>query len=458
MSKKNARDDATDEADLRHNWHPFTQTREYTANPRLHIVRGKGCWLYDATGKRYLDGNASIWTNVHGHTDPGLNAALRAQLSRLAHATYLGLNHETGTALAERLSALTGHKLPRVFYSDNGSGAVEIALKLSLQYWQLSGQPRRTGIIALRDAYHGDTFGTMSVGDCGTFHERFRHWFFPVARIPRPHHVEVNGHIHATDNGIPALNALDALLKRKADTTACLILEPGIQGSAGMRQHPAGFLRSLAQCCRSHKIHLILDEVFTGFGRLGSMLVSQTEGVTPDFLCLAKGLTAGYLPLAATLTNERIYKKFSGTTAQHRTFYHGHTYTGNPLASAVALKNIEKLDALIASGKLAKTVATFGDSFERTFAPGHPHIAAVRQRGMTAVVELRPRAHRTAWPENLRAGYRVCMEARRRGLILRPLGDALLLVPPLVISPSEIRFLMRTTLEAINTVLPSLEP
>jgi adenosylmethionine-8-amino-7-oxononanoate aminotransferase len=449
--------DGTDTDDLRHNWHPFTQTREYTSNPRLHIVRGKGCWLYDAAGRRYLDGNASVWTNVHGHADPALDNALRAQLARLAHATYLGLNHETGTALARRLAELTGNKLPRVFYSDNGSGAVEIALKLSLQYWQLSGQPQRTGIIALRDAYHGDTFGTMSVGDSGTFHERFRHWFFPVGRIPRPRHEEVNGRILATDNGIPSINALDALLKRKADTTACLILEPGIQGSAGMCQHPPGFLRAIAQRCRRHKIHLILDEVFTGFGRLGTMLASRTENITPDFLCLAKGLTAGYLPLAATLTSERIHKKFSGNASQHRTFYHGHTYTGNPLASAVALKNIEKLDALLASGKLARTIATFGGCFERTFAPAHPHIAAVRQRGMTAAIELRPRSPRTAWPADLRAGYRVCMEARRRGLILRPLGDALLLVPPLVISRREIQFLMRTTLEAIDTVLPGLK-
>jgi adenosylmethionine-8-amino-7-oxononanoate aminotransferase len=443
---------ATDAQDLRHNWHPFTQMSEYTANPRLHVTHGKGCWLHDASGKRYLDGNAAIWTNVHGYCDPELDEAIREQSAAFAHATYFGLCHAPGAELAARLSALTQGKLTRTYYSDNGSGAVEIALKLSLQYWQLVGQPKRTGIIAMRNAYHGDTFGTMSVGDNGIFHERFKPWFFSVERFPGPHHVESNHHVHETDNGATALAALDTLLDAQATSTACLILEPSVQGAAGMRLQPPGFVRAVAARCRQHGIHLVLDEIFVGFGRLGVMLASEAAGVTPDFLCLSKGLAAGYFPLAATLTNELIYEKFLGPYDEYRAFYHGHTFTGNPMACAVALKNIEKLERMMANGMLDTTQATFGKILEETLG-GHPNVAQIRQRGMTAAVDLRPRHPSQHWEANWRAGFRVCLEARNRGLILRPLGDTLLFVPPLIINPEEIALMFRTTREAMDTVL-----
>ncbi len=275
---------ATDAADARHSWHPFTQMREYLDHPRLHITRAKGCWLFDAEGNRYFDGTASLWTNVHGHGDPDLDDALRNQLDQVAHTTLLGINHPQAAALAEELAALTDGKLARCFFSDNGSNAVEIALKLSFQYWQLTGKPEKRGVIGLTGGYHGDTFGTMAVGDSGGFHERFAPWLFPARHIPAPVHVECAGKILRSD-GTQSLATLDALLATEADRTACVIMEPRVQGAAGMVQQPPGFVAAVAERCRSAGVHLILDEVFTGFGRLGALTACSGTGVSPVRSC-----------------------------------------------------------------------------------------------------------------------------------------------------------------------------
>ncbi|MEY4132812.1 MAG: hypothetical protein RL592_870, partial [Verrucomicrobiota bacterium] len=312
--------DALDAADRRLGWHPFTQMREYQDNPRLHLVRGEGSWLIDGEGKRYLDGNASVWTNVHGHNDPDLNRALREQAEKVAHVTLLGLNHPIATELAADLAGLTNGALSRCFYSDNGSNAVEVALKLSFQYWQLVGQEAKRGVISMEGAYHGDTFGTMAVGERSEFHRRFNPWLFAAQTFPAPVHAECAGKVARSDASA-SLAALKAILERDAATTACVILEPRVQGAAGMVQQPAGFVKAVADLCRQYGVHLILDEVFTGFGRLGALTVSELEGVVPDFLCLAKGLAAGYLPLAATLTSEKIYEAFLGKFSEGKTFF-----------------------------------------------------------------------------------------------------------------------------------------
>ncbi len=443
------------EWDFSHSWHPFAQMREYTATPPIHIASGDGCWLTDTEGNRYLDGTASIWTNVHGHNDPDLNRALREQLDRVAHSTMLGLSHPKGTALARGLAAITPGDLNRCFFSDNGSNAVEIALKMSFQYWQLTGRREKQRVISMANSYHGDTFGTMAVGDSGIFHSRFQPWFFPVEKFPAPRCHELAGEILSA-NDTDSIQQLDALLGHQADRTACLILEPSVQGAGGMRQQPPGFLRKVADLCRRHEVHLILDEVFTGFGRLGEMLVCAAEGVTPDFLCLAKGLTAGYLPLAATLTRESIYDAFLGPYESFRAFFHGHTFTGNPLAAAVSLASIEKLDARISSGNLSKSIAAFGAQLRESFA-AHPQVAEVRQRGLTAALDLVPdRTRDEAFPVAKRVGYQVALTARKHALLLRPLGDSLLLVPPIAISTSEISFLVERTLAAINETMTTI--
>jgi len=447
--------DALDAADRRFGWHPFTQMQEYLDNPRLHLVRGEGSWLIDGEGKRYLDGNASVWTNVHGHNDPDLNRALREQLEQVAHVTLLGLNHPVATGLAEDLAGLTGGALPRCFFTDNGSNAVEVALKLSFQYWQLVGQDAKRGVIAMEGAYHGDTFGTMSVGGRSEFHGRFTPWLFPARTFPAPVHAECAGLVERSD-ATASLAALEALLVREAATTACLILEPRVQGAAGMVQQPAGFVKAVAALCRQHGVHLILDEVFTGFGRVGSLTVAEAEGVVPDFLCLAKGLAAGYLPLAATLTSERIHQAFLGKFSEGKTFFHGHTFSGNPLGCAVARASLRKLKPMLASGQVAESAALLGREMQAAFA-GHPHVRAYRQLGLTGSVEFKP-ARADRWPTDTRAGYRVALAARRHGLVIRPLGDSILFVPPISIQADEVKHLVRAVRLAMDDTLPGLLP
>ena len=437
-------------ADRRHVWHPFAQMREYLGLPPLLITAGRGGWLRDADGREYLDGNASIWTNVHGHRDPDLDAALRAQLDAVAHTTLLGLAHGPAAELAAELAAEAPAGLEKVFYTDNGSGAVEVALKQSFQYWQLSGRSEKTGVIGLAGAYHGDTFGTMAVGDSGAFHERFRPWFFPARHFAAPRCREWGGQVREAEAGA-SLAALRDLLEREGARTAALILEPSVQGAAGMRLQPPGFVRAVAALCAEHEVHLIVDEVFTGFGRLGPILVSKQEGVTPDFLCLAKGLSAGYLPLAATLTHARIHDAFLGKYSEGRAFFHGHTFTGNPLACAVALASLRKLRVLADEGVLARRAAHFSRAiagFE-----GHPHVAEIRQRGFAAALDLR-RADGSAYDPDARAALQVCLRARAHGLILRPLGDTLFLVPPLCLDEEELDQLAVRARRAIDDTLP----
>lgn len=443
----------THEFDRQHVWHPFSQMQEYFGLPPLAIATGRGGWLTDTAGRTYLDGNASIWTNVHGHNDPDLNRALQRQLECVAHSTMLGLTHPVGAELAAELAALAPADLSRVFFSDNGSNAVEIALKQSFQYWQLVGRPEKTGVIGLAGGYHGDTFGAMAAGDSGFFHDRFRPWCFPAAHFPAPQCAEWGGRVRAADASA-SLAALGTLLTERAERTACVILEPSVQGAAGMRLQPPGFVREVARLCRTHGVHLILDEVFVAFGRLGPMLVCAEEGVTPDFLCLAKGLTAGYLPLAATLTRENIFTAFLGSYESGRAFFHGHTFTGNPLAAAVAVENTRKLRPLVADGTLRARIACFGRLVDAAFAD-HPHVRQIRQRGLTAALDLAPHRDRTeAFPAARRVGLQVCLRAREHGLLLRPLGDSLLLVPPLCLAEEELGELVHRTARAIADVLP----
>ena len=438
--------------DRRHVWHPFTQMQEYLGLPPLAIASGRGGWLTDTEGRTYLDGNASIWTNVHGHNDPDLNRALIRQAEQVAHSTMLGLTHAPGAELAAELAALAPGDLNRVFFSDNGSNAVEIALKLSFQYWQLTGRPEKRGVIGMSGAYHGDTFGAMAVGDSGPFHERFRSWCFATKHFAAPQCDESAGRVRFAD-ATESLASLRMLLRNTAPSTACVILEPSVQGAAGMQLQPPGFVREVAALCREYDVHLILDEVFVAFGRVGPMLVCAEEGVVPDFLCLAKGLTAGYLPLAATLTRDTIFDAFLGSYDSRRAFFHGHTFTGNPLAAAVALESIRKLRPLVESGTLRQRIACFGRAVDDAFA-AHPHIRAVRQRGFAAAIDLAPsRDSEASFSLEERIGLRVCLSAREHGLLLRPLGDSLLLVPPLCLSEAELIELVRRTRAAIDDVM-----
>ena len=443
-----------DQWDRSHSWHPFTQMQEYASLPQLHVDRGQGCWIWDTEGNRYLDANASIWTNAHGHNDPEINAALKAQIDKIAHSTYLGLSHPLGAALGKKLADISPGALSRAIFSDNGSNAVEIALKLSFQYWQLREKPEKRLVVGMRNGYHGDTFGAMAASDSGGFHGRFKSWLFESHVFSSPICEEVNGKVVREDSK-KSLSELEVLLETEGASIAAVILEPSIQGPAGMRLQPKGFLKSVEALCRRFEVHLILDEVFVGCGRTGSMLACDAESVEPDFLCLAKGLTAGYLPLAATLTSESIYEAFLGSFESGRGFFHGHTFTGNPLAACVALKSIEKLERLIDSKRLESTVAYFGERFEAAFR-GNVHVGEMRQRGLAAAIDLCPEPGRDPWPIDDRVGMQVCIEARKQGLLLRPLLDSILIVPPLVISTEEIDFLFENLNIALSAVMKKL--
>ena len=422
--------------------------------PPLHVDRGEGCWVWDTDGNRYLDGNASIWTNAHGHCEPEINAALIEQIGKIAHSTYLGLSHPLGAELGARLVDLAPERLQRVVFSDNGSNAIEIALKLSFQYWQLVGQPEKRLVVGMEDGYHGDTFGAMSAGNSRAFHGRYEPWLFESLAFAAPECHEINGKVTHSDSR-RSLAQLEEILLRRAPEIAAVVVEPAIQGPAGMKMLPEGFLKEVETLCRGNGIHLILDEVFVGCGRVGSVFACEQEKVSPDFLCLAKGLTAGYLPLAATLTSENIYEAFLGTFDSGNAFYHGHTFTGNPLAACVALKSLEKLQKLIGSGRLDQTISYFGRTLEDTF-EGHRYVENVRQKGLAAAIDLCPGPRAAHWRPNDRVGMQVCLEGRKRGLLLRPLLDSILVVPPLVISSEEIDFLFENLKAAIDAVVEKM--
>ncbi|HWE33570.1 MAG TPA: adenosylmethionine--8-amino-7-oxononanoate transaminase [Solirubrobacteraceae bacterium] len=389
------------------------------------IDHGEGTNLYDREGNVYIDGVSSLWCNVHGHRHPLIDAAIRGQLGRVAHSTLLGLTHEPAIELAERLVAVAPPGLERVFYSDSGSTAVEVALKMALQYWIQRGEPQRTGFICLQNAYHGDTLGAVSVGGIELFHSLYRPVLFDAWQA------------RAGDS-----DHLSQLLAANAERVGAVIVEPLVQGAAGMLLQPQGYLRRVRELCDDHGVLLICDEVATGFGRTGRMFACEHEHVTPDLMCVGKGITGGYLPLAATLATERVYEAFLGPFEQFKTFFHGHTYTGNPLACAAGIASLQAFE----HERTLERVAGKIELLERLLAHRVavlPGVAEVRQRGFMVGIEL------TEQPVHERMGHRVTLAARRRGAIVRPLGDVVVLMPALSISEPDLRRLVAITAAAI---------
>ena len=435
--------------DRAHLWHPFTQMQEWLASDPLVIAAADGNYLIDADGRRYLDGVSSLWCNVHGHRQPAIDAAIRAQLDRVAHTTLLGLTSPPAALLAARLAAITPAGLTRTFYSDAGATAVEIALKLALQYWRLRGEDR-PGFVALVEAYHGDTLGAMSVGFSETFH-RFYRPLLPVERVPAPYALERSERLAPAAALARALDTLEVTLRRTRGTIAAVVLEPLMQGAAGMWPQPPEYLPAVRELTRRYDTLLVCDEVATGFGRTGKLFACDHTVTAPDLLVLGKGLTGGYLPLAATLATEEIFAAFLGPYEGYTTFFHGHTFTGNALACAAALASLDLFTpAMLATlpVKAAQLTAELA-----THVRPLPHVAEVRQHGLMIGIELmRDTAARAAYAPGERIGYRVIGEARRRGVVLRPLGDVLVLMPPLSITAEEITQLVAVTAESIAAV------
>jgi len=459
--------------DKKYLWHPFTQAREWEIDlsPSLMITRGRGIYLYDSRGKKYIDGTSSLWANIHGHRCRAIDASIRAQLNKVAHTTFLGLTHQPGILFARELVKISPAGLNRVFYSDNGSTAVEVALKMAFQYRAQSGKPGhpvKLEFLALKNSYHGDTLGAVSVGGTDLFHKLFKPLLFKTRFAMSPHCLRCphnksrrlrdlprevlayryNGETPKpgdkrprTDCRWECLKEVEAILKKHGKNIAGAIVEPVVQGAGGMIVMPPGYLKGFELLCKKYEILLILDEVLTGFGRTGKIFACAHENVKPDLLCLSKGITGGYMPLAATLASEKIFRAFLGEYEDYKTFFHGHTYTANPLACSAGraslklarakafLTGIKKLEKLF-TGLLSEILPL-------------PFVGHIRQAGLIAGIEIvKDKNTLEHFPPSLRIGKRICDEARKSGIILRPLGDVLVLIPPLSIKERELAALV----------------
>jgi adenosylmethionine---8-amino-7-oxononanoate aminotransferase len=434
--------------DRRHVWHPFTRMDQWLADKPLVIERAEGCWLVDTDGRRYLDGNSSLWVNVHGHRRAELDEALKAQIERVAHTTFLGLTNPAAVELAARLVALAPPGLERVFFSESGASAVEVALKMAYAYWRFHDEPERSLFVSMDGAYHGDTVGSMSVGHIDVYHDTYRPLLFPARTFAQPYCYRCPLDRSYPSCELACTDTLEDVLARDGDRVAAVVVEPLVQGAAGMITAPDGHLARVAEIARRHGVLLIADEVATGFGRTGTMFACATEDVAPDLLVLGKCLTGGYLPMSATLATAEVFEAFLG---EGRTFFHGHSYSGNPLAAAVALASLdlfEHEDTLGRARTLADVLAVELKAFE-----GLEHVGDVRQRGLMAGIELiADRRTRAPFSPEAQTGARVCRRARDLGLIIRPLGDVIVVLPALAMSPDELHFLVTTLLRAVREV------
>ncbi len=435
--------------DRHHVWHAFTQMQEYEP---LLIERGEGAWLIDVDGNRYLDGSASMWCNVHGHRHPRLDAAIASQAEKIAHTTNLGLSNPTTIEFARRLAGVAPPGLDRIFFSDDGSTAIEAALKMAFQFWRQAtpAQPDKTRFIAIDEAYHGDTLGAVGVGGVDRFTAMFEPLTFSPIRLRPPGLADATDRIPSCDE---SLADIETVLVAHGWEVAAVVMEPLVQMAGGIIVHPRGYLKGVRELTQKHDVLLILDEVATGFGRTGTMFACEQEGVVPDFLCLAKGLTAGYLPMAATLTHGCIWDAFLGTHADGRAFYHGHTYGGNPLGAAVGIASLDifETDRVLAS--LRTKIDRLADHAKRLSTLDG--VGSVRQCGFVLGIDLvADKATSRRHPGQEQRGRRACLAARKHGAILRPLGDTVVIMPPLCITESELDQLVTAAERGICEATP----
>jgi len=435
-------------------WHPFTQMREYRKEKPLIVERGEGSYLFDVEGNKYLDGISSLWVTVHGHGKEAINRAIIEQLDKVAHSTLLGEANIPSILLAKKLVEITPPGLDYVFYSESGSTAVEIALKIAYQYWQQQGDEKyksKRKFVSLVNAYHGDTIGSVSVGGIDLFHKIFSHLLFETLSVPAPYCYRCPLDLSKDTCSMQCVGEMEILLARHHREIAGVIVEPLVQGAAGMIVAPEGYLGKVRELCTKYNILLIADEVAVGFGRTGKLFACEHENVKPDLMCLAKGITGGYLPLAATMATGEIYNAFLGGIEECKTFYHGHTYTGNPLGCAAALANLElfEKDKLIETLEEKISFLTHGlERFKEL-----KHVGDVRQKGMMVGIELvENKETKEPFPVRENIPHRVILEARKNGLIIRPLGNVIVLMPILSMSLSELKDVLDITCAAIKKV------
>ena len=443
--------------DRDHVWHPFTPMQEYCREDTPVIVGAEGFYLIDATGRRYLDGTSSLWCNVHGHRVPEIDEAIRAQLDRVAHSTLLGLAGGPSAELAYELTQRAPAGLNRVFYSDSGATAVEAALKIAFQYHRQrpDGPQHRDLFVSLGGAYHGDTLGSVSVGGVDLFHEVYRSLLFPTLKVPAPVAYRLPPGFDAATYVAHCEAELERVLRENQSRIAAFVIEPLVQGASGILVHPPGYLRRVRELTRELGLLLIADEVAVGFGRTGSLFACEQEQVVPDLLCLAKGLTGGYLPLAATLATDEIYSAFLAPPAQGKTFFHGHTYTGNPLGCAAALASLRLFEERQVLQDVQRNQAILQQRLSEF--RDWPQVGDIRQKGVMAGIELvRDRATRERFPAEWRVGHRVTLAARERGAILRPLGDVIVLMPAPAMPQATLNELCDIASDSIRAVVSQL--
>jgi adenosylmethionine-8-amino-7-oxononanoate aminotransferase len=439
--------------DNSHVWHPFTPMSAYLKEQAPIIVRGEGFDLIDADGHRYLDGISSLWCNVHGHTVAAIDEAVREQVGRISHTTLLGLSSEPSIRLARALTQRAPAGLNKVFYSDSGATTVEVALKMAYQFHRQKpkGAEDRDTFLCVGNAYHGDTLGTVSVGGIELFHRCYKHLLFPTLAVPSPVATRVP-HGHSRESWLQfCFDEVARLVRENHRRLAGFILEPLVQGAAGILVHPPGFLRHVRQLCTEYDVPLIVDEVAVGFGRTGTLFACEQEAVSPDILCVAKGITGGYLPVGATLTTDRIFEAFLGDPWEGRTFFHGHTYTGNALGCAAGLASLQ----LFEQTDVLSNVAVCAELVRQKLAPlqQHEHVLEVRQKGLMIGIEMvQDRETMTPFDSKLRLGHQVTLAARRRGVILRPLGDVVVLMPAPAMPPELVSRICETAIECIEEV------
>lgn len=435
--------------DRKYIWHPFTQMKDYMDENPLVIEKGEGCYLIDIAGNKYIDGVSSLWVLVHGHGKKELLYAIERQSKILCHSTLLGLANVPSVILAKKLVEIAPKGLSKVFYSDNGSTSVEIALKMAYQYWQQKGLKKKKRFIAFTNAYHGDTIGAVSVGGIDLFHQVYGPLLFKTYKAPSPYCYRCPLKLKRETCGFACVEAFEKVVKNHHEEACAVIIEPLVQGAAGMILQPPGWLNVVWKIAKKYNLLFIADEVATGFGRTGNMFACEEEKISPDFMCIAKGITGGYLPLAATLSTKEVFNGFLGQFDEFKTFFHGHTYTGNPLACAVAVESIDvfKKEKLIE--KLQGKISILRKGLERI--KELSHVGEVRQKGFMVGIELvKSRKTKKPYPPGERIGQKVIWEARNRGVVIRPLGDVIVLMPPLAIDKPTLEKLVDVTFESIK--------
>ncbi|MDP2939197.1 MAG: adenosylmethionine--8-amino-7-oxononanoate transaminase [Candidatus Omnitrophota bacterium] len=437
--------------DKKYLWHPFTQMKDWLEEEQLVIEEARGCYLKDTKGKWYLDGISSLWVNIHGHRKKEIDSAIKKQLSKLAHSTLLGLGNLPSIKLAKELIKIAPRKLSKVFYSDNGSTAVEVALKIAFQYWQNTGFKEKNKFIHLENSYHGDTLGAVSVGGIDLFHRIYKPLLFETIKVTAPYCYRCPEDKRYPSCNLACLKELEYILRKKNKSICALIVEPIVQAAAGIIVWPKGALKKMRQLVTKYNCFLICDEVATGFGRTGKMFACEQENVSPDILCLGKGITAGCLPLAATLTTQKIFEGFIADYKERKTFFHGHTYTGNPLACSAAIANLEIFKRERTLEKLVPKIAFLRNELKQFSAL--KHVGDIRQKGFMVGIELvKNKKTQEPFPWEDKIGIKVCQEAITHGLILRPLDNIIVLMPPLAITKKELNRMLQVTFKAIRKV------